>query len=79
MRQETTMAEHGTQPEFIYQRHCISSELTTYYCLFRGLLAKMSQMNRKLEDLERTLKLRNKPRMNAEISLNTTKAAMRMM
>ena len=30
VRQKTPMAKHGTQPEFIYQRHCIGSELTTY-------------------------------------------------
>ena len=24
--QETTMAKHGTLPEYIYQRHCISAE-----------------------------------------------------
>ena len=26
VRQETTMAKHGTLPEYIYQRHCISAE-----------------------------------------------------
>ena len=26
VRQETTMAKHGTLPEYIYQRHCISTE-----------------------------------------------------
>ena len=26
VRQETTMAKHGTLPESIYQRHCISAE-----------------------------------------------------
>ena len=26
VRQETTMAKHGTLPEYIYQRHCISVE-----------------------------------------------------
>ena len=26
VRQEKTMAKHGTLPEFIYQRHCIDSD-----------------------------------------------------
>ena len=26
VRQETTMAKHGTLPEYVYQRHCISAE-----------------------------------------------------
>ena len=26
VRQETTMGKHGTLPEYIYQRHCISAE-----------------------------------------------------
>ena len=26
VRQETTMAKHGTLPEYIYQQHCISAE-----------------------------------------------------
>ena len=26
VRQETTIAKHGTLPEYIYQRHCIRSD-----------------------------------------------------
>ncbi|PFX28225.1 hypothetical protein AWC38_SpisGene7031 [Stylophora pistillata] len=29
VRQETTMAKHGTLPEYIYQRHCIRSDQPT--------------------------------------------------
>lgn len=73
VRQETMMAKHGTLPEYIYQRHCIRSLISPSM-----KLTKMRNMHRKVRDLERTLKLKNKPQGKAEVSLNTIKAAMRM-
>jgi hypothetical protein len=59
VRQETTMAKHSTLPEYIYQRHCIRSDQPLI--LPSKKLTKMRNMHRKVKDLERTLKLKNKP------------------
>ena len=33
VRQETTMAKHGTLPEFIYQRQCVTSDKPITFAL----------------------------------------------
>ena len=59
VRQETTMAKHSTLPEYIYQRHCIRSDQPLI--LPSKKLTTMTNMHRKVKDLERTPKLKNKP------------------
>jgi len=57
--QETTMAKHGTLPEYIYQQHCIRSDQPIDITFEEA--EQDGEDVQAVKDLERTLKPMNKP------------------
>ena len=52
VRQETTMAKHGTLPEFMYQRHCVVSEPVNIFLRELGQATEANRNNSKSDNDE---------------------------
>ena len=52
VRQETTMAKHGTLPEFMYQRHCVVSEPVNIFLQQPEQATKATRENSESDDAE---------------------------